>query len=69
MLGLEIQPVMIHGAYDCLPKTENILKPGTITMKFFPRIKPRFTEYGGMKTYRDQVKEVTAFYREEYQKT
>lgn len=65
MLGLEIQPVMIHGAYDCLPKTEKILKPGTITMKFFPRMKPRFTAYGGMKTYRDQVKEVTAFYREE----
>ncbi len=66
MLGLDIQPVMIHGAYDCLPKTEHILKPGAITIKFFPRIKPRPMEYEGMKTYRSQVKEVTEFYRKQY---
>ncbi|MEN8157082.1 MAG: MMPL family transporter [Bacteroidota bacterium] len=67
-LGLEVQPVMIHGAWNALPKTEHILKPGIITMKFFPRIVPAATEYNGMKTYRTQVKEVTAFYREEYLK-
>ena len=68
MLGLELQPVMIHGAYDCLPKTEHFLKPGTITLKSFPRIKARYMEYDGVRTYRLQAKEATAFYREEYTK-
>ncbi|MCK4749728.1 MAG: 1-acyl-sn-glycerol-3-phosphate acyltransferase, partial [Bacteroidales bacterium] len=68
MLGLELQPVMIHGAYDCLPKTEHFLKPGTIALKTFPRFKPRYIEYDGLRTYRSQVKEVTAFYRTEYRK-
>lgn len=63
LLGLEIQPVLIHGAYNCLPKTEHFLKPGTITLKSFPRIKVNPVEYEGVKTYREQAKEVTAFYR------
>jgi 1-acyl-sn-glycerol-3-phosphate acyltransferase len=67
-LGLEIQPVMIHGAYDCLPKTEAFLKPGTITLRCFPRIRPEYREYEGMKTYREQVKKVTSFYRGQYVK-
>jgi 1-acyl-sn-glycerol-3-phosphate acyltransferase len=68
MLGLEIQPVMIHGAYDCLPKTEHVLKSGTITLKVFPRVRPRYQEHEGMKTYRLQARELTAFYRDAYRK-
>jgi 1-acyl-sn-glycerol-3-phosphate acyltransferase len=66
MLGLEIQPVMIHGAYDCLPKTEHVLKPGTITLKCFPKFRPEYVDHQGIKTFREQVKMVTAFYRREY---
>jgi len=68
MLGLEVQPLIIHGAYDALPKTEHFLKKGSVTMKFYPRIKPEFMEYDGARTYRLQAKELTAFYRQEYQK-
>lgn len=68
MLGLEVQPLIIHGAYDALPKTEHFLKQGSVSMKFFPRIKPRYMEYDGARTYRMQAKEITAFYREEYGK-
>jgi len=67
MLGLEIQPLIIHGAYDTLSKTEHFLKRGSLTLKFFPRIKPEFVEYEGDRTYRLQAKAVTAFYRKEYQ--
>ena len=68
MLGLEVQPLIIHGAYDALPKTEHFLKWGSISIKFFPRIKPKFREYEGARTYLQQAKEVTAFYRNEYGK-
>jgi len=67
-LGLEIQPLLIHGAYDCLPKTEHFLNPGTITLKAFPRFRPRATEYGDVQTFRVQAREVTAFYRKAHEK-
>jgi 1-acyl-sn-glycerol-3-phosphate acyltransferase len=68
MLGLEIQPLMVHGAFDCLPKTEHFLNPGTITLRGFSRRVPEATTYKGVKTYRVQAREMTAFYREEYKK-
>lgn len=66
-LELDILPVMIHGAYDCLLKTEFFLKSGQVTLKFFDRIspQPQLTTHGD--TYRLQAKEVTAFYRKEYE--
>ncbi len=66
LLGLEIQPVIIHGAYDALPKTEHFLKRGSLTMKFYPKIKPEYKEYDGLRTYHLQAKELTAFYRAQY---
>lgn len=66
MLGLEVQPVMIHGAYDSLPKTEHFLKKGRLTVKFFPRIKPEFEEHEVGRSYRKQAKSLTAFYRKAY---
>ncbi len=66
-LGLDVQPIMIHGAYDCLPKTEFFLKTGRITLKFFDRITPKPQETSHGLTFRLQTKEVTAFYRKEYE--
>lgn len=67
-LGLEIQPLIIHGAYDTLPKTEYFIKSGRLTLKFFPRLAPESMTYDGMKSYRLQAKSITAFYRKEYDK-
>ena len=67
MLNLEIQPVMIHGAYDSLPKTEHFIKPGAVTLKCFPRRKVIPREYEGISTYRAQAKELTRFYRKEFE--
>ncbi|MFO7671817.1 MAG: MMPL family transporter [Bacteroidales bacterium] len=66
MLGLDIQPVIVHGAYDALPKSEHFLKHGRLTMKFYQRIRPEYRVYEGERTYHLQAKEVTAFYRKEY---
>jgi uncharacterized protein len=38
-LGLDILPVMIHGASDCMTKGENHLKSGSITIKIHPRFR------------------------------
>ena len=65
-LGLDVLPIMIHGAYDCLPKTEFFLKSGRITLKFFDRITPEPQETSHGLTFRLQAKEITAFYRKEY---
>lgn len=65
-LGLDIQPLMIHGAYDCLPKTDFFLKSGQITLKCLDRIKPMPEETAQGITFRQQTKEVTALYRNQY---
>ena len=67
-LNMEVQPIMIHGAYDCLPKNEFFLKSGKITIKFFDEIKPEPVETGHGITFKQQAKNITAFYREEYKK-
>ena len=64
LLNLEIQPVFIHGAYDALPKSELFIKRGSLTMKFYPRIRPEYEEFDGLRTYRLQAKELTSFYRQ-----
>jgi len=68
LLGLEVQPVMIHGAYHSMPKSELFIKPGQVTLKCFPRVIPRAMEHEGMKTFHRQAREMTAFYRKEFQK-
>ncbi|MBN1926995.1 MAG: MMPL family transporter [Prolixibacteraceae bacterium] len=65
-LNIDIQPVMIHGAFDCLPKREFFLKSGHITLKFFDRITPRPEETDHGITFKQQTKDVTAIYRDEY---
>lgn len=67
-LGLDIQPIMIHGAYDCFPRTEYVIKSGKVTLKYFDRIKVRPASGEENQTYRSQTKEITSFYREEYEK-
>ncbi len=65
-LGLDILPVLLHGAYDCMPKTEFFLRAGHVTLKFFDRIKVEPADVEKGITYRPQAKKMTAFYREKY---
>jgi 1-acyl-sn-glycerol-3-phosphate acyltransferase len=63
-LGLDLLPVMIHGAGDCMNKRENHLRGGSVTLKIFPRIQVGSKEYGS--DYHERTKTMLAFYRREY---
>ncbi len=65
-LKVDILPVLLHGAYDCLPKTEFFLRAGHITLKFLDRVKVTPADIENGITYRPQAKSLTQFYREQY---
>lgn len=65
MLNLDIVPIIIHGAGDCMTKGENHIKGGTITVKIFPRI--RAEETGSGNDYHERTKRMLRFYRQEYE--
>lgn len=46
-LGLDITPVFIHGAYDVLPKTDFMLREGSVNVEVGPRI-PCSKDYRSM---------------------
>ncbi len=68
IFNLDIQPIIIHGAYNCLPKSEFFLKSGHITIKFIDRIKPFPVETEHGITFLQQAKSIRAFYKQEYYK-
>jgi len=65
-LKLDILPVLIHGNVHALPKNDNALKPGPITMKFLPRIRHDDPAFGT--TYAARTKQVAAYFRAEFRK-
>ncbi|MEN8121050.1 MAG: MMPL family transporter [Bacteroidota bacterium] len=66
--NLDIQPVLIHGAYQCIPKTEFFMRSGKITTKFFDRIEVKSANLDNNETYRQQAKDLTKFARTEFEK-
>jgi uncharacterized protein len=65
-LGLEMIPIFIHGAGDCMNKGENHLRGGSITVKVYPRIRVGDAAYGT--DYHERTKTMLSFYRKEYAK-
>ena len=65
-LGLDLLPIIIHGAGDCMNKGENHLRGGSITLKIYPRVKPGDPRYGS--DYHEMTKAMLHFYRWEYAK-
>jgi 1-acyl-sn-glycerol-3-phosphate acyltransferase len=63
-LNLDIVPVIIHGAGDCMNKGENLIKGGNITIKIFPRISAMDKIYGD--DYHGRTKSFLRFFRNEY---
>ena len=63
-LKLDIVPIVIHGAGDCMNKGENHLKNGTITMKIFNRINSTDSRFEN--DYSILTKSVLKFFRTEY---
>jgi uncharacterized protein len=63
-LQLDLLPIFIHGAGDCMNKGENHLKGGSITVSIYSRIKPGEALYGS--DYHEMTRNMLAFYRMEY---
>ncbi len=63
-LQVDIQPVLVHGNVHALPKNDNMLKPGPITMKFLPRITPGDNTFGI--TYAERTKKISAYFKREF---
>jgi uncharacterized protein len=65
-LGLDILPMIIHGASDCMNKGENHLRGGSVTIKIYPRIKSDDLSWGH--DYHERTRAVQSFYRREWLK-
>lgn len=65
-LGLDLLPIFIHGAGECMNKGENHLRGGSVTVKIYPRIRPGDRNYGA--DYHEMTRQMLLFYRSEYLK-
>jgi len=63
-LQIDILPVLIHGAGDCVTKGDFHFKEGKLTVKLLERIRPDDSRYG--KTYQEKTKGICRHMREEY---
>jgi uncharacterized protein len=63
-LKLDIQPLLIHGASDVLPKGDFLISAGALNVRLLPRIAFSSENWGG--NLRDKTKNVSRFFKEEY---
>ncbi len=60
-LGLDIQPILIHGASDVLPKNDFLIRPGALNVRVLPRIRLSDPEWGSQ--LRDKTKNIAAHFK------
>ncbi|MEP6735183.1 MAG: 1-acyl-sn-glycerol-3-phosphate acyltransferase [Chryseolinea sp.] len=63
-LNIPIQPLLIHGTSDAIPKGSFYLNEGHITMKFLPSIESEDKQFGA--TYSERAKSVGKYFRQEF---
>ena len=63
-LQLDILPIVIHGSGYTMSKSDFLLKDGTITMQFLPRIEPDNSSFGN--GYAERTKKISHWFREEF---
>ncbi|SEL68814.1 1-acyl-sn-glycerol-3-phosphate acyltransferase [Parapedobacter koreensis] len=63
-LKADILPVLIHGNALALPKNDNMLKTGPITLKILPRIRHDDADFGV--AYRERAKRIAAHFKQEF---
>jgi len=63
-LNLDILPIVLHGTGYTMTKGDFLLKDGTITVKFLPRIKPDDTGYGV--GYSERTKNISSYFKDEF---
>ena len=66
-LNADIVPIVIHGTAFVQGKADSfLLKPGTITVKYLPRISAKDNSFG--ETYSEKTKNISNYFKEEYSK-
>jgi 1-acyl-sn-glycerol-3-phosphate acyltransferase len=63
-LGLDIQPLLIHGAHEVLPKGDFLIRPGALNVRLLPRIHYNDPQWGN--TLRDKTKSISQFFKSQY---
>lgn len=61
---LDILPVLIRGNADLLPKNDNLLKTGPMSLEFLPLIKADDENFG--KNYSERTKKISAYFKEKF---
>jgi 1-acyl-sn-glycerol-3-phosphate acyltransferase len=64
-LGLPIQPLIIHGAAQAIPKGSFYLNEGRLTLKFLQPIEADNKTFGD--TYSERAKQISALFKDEYE--
>jgi len=63
-LNLPIQPLLIHGAADAVPKGSFYVNEGQVTLKFLPPIEVDDTRFGA--TYVERTKAISKYFKDEH---
>lgn len=63
-LNLEILPVLVRGNADLLPKNDNLVKTGKLTLQYLPLIKPDDERFG--KTYSERSKKISSYFKKKF---
>ena len=64
-LHLDIQPILIHGASDVLPKGDFLISAGVLNVRVLPRIKYQDESWGLQ--LRDKTKNISAYFKKEFE--
>ena len=63
-LKMPIQPLLIHGASDAIPKGTFYVNSGHLTLKFLPVIEADDKQFG--ETYSERTKNISKYFKQEY---
>jgi uncharacterized protein len=63
-LGLDIQPILLHGFHFTMSKSDFLLKNGILTIQPLPRIHKDDLSYG--ETYAERTKKISRYFKQEY---
>ncbi|MBE9464087.1 1-acyl-sn-glycerol-3-phosphate acyltransferase [Dyadobacter subterraneus] len=64
-LNLDIQPILIHGASDVLPKGDFLIRPGALNVRVLPRLTYSDPKWG--ESLRDKTKNISAHFKSEFE--
>ncbi|MFN8277746.1 MAG: 1-acyl-sn-glycerol-3-phosphate acyltransferase [Chitinophagales bacterium] len=64
-LQADIVPLLLHGHHDVIPKGDFQVFPGTLTMKYLPRIGATDTSFGS--GYAERTKRISKYFKQEFE--